>query len=547
MSSRTMAGLMLALVAGCGGASSSTDDQEDAALTAAVTPDWRPAVRSYDGSGNNVAHPTWGAAAQPFQRNTTNGYGDGVSTPGGAGRPNPRAISNAVVAQTALAPNRAHISDLVWQWGQFIDHDLTFTPGAVPAEPLNIPVPTGDALFDPNGTGTQVISLTRSEHVMVNGHREQMNHNTAFVDASMIYGSDAIRAASLRANDGTGMLLTSAGNLLPFNTFGLINLGPGGAMAPNDKTMFIGGDVRVNEQVGLTAMHTLWLREHNRLAKQLGKQNPSWSDEQRYQAARALVIAEVQKITFKDFVPLLFGSLKTYQGYDSTVNPTLENLFAAAMYRVGHTLLSPSLALLGPKNVPISAAGMSLRDAFFTPDQFIAGGMLEPLLRGQAHQVAQEVDNMIVDPVRSFLFGMPGQGGLDLAALNIQRGREQGLPSYSQARANFGLARPQSFEDVSSDPDVQARLASVYASVDDIDPWVGALCEDHVDGALVGELISTVVRAQFSHLRDGDRYYYETSLPSSLVSWANSRTLSAVIRDNTAIGSELQANAFQAP
>jgi hypothetical protein len=363
----------------------------------------------------------------------------------------------------------------------------------------------------------------------------------------MVYGSDAARAAALRANDGTGRLKTSAGNLLPFNRFGLLNVGAGGRPAPGDATLFVGGDIRVNEQVGLIAMHTLWMREHNRLAARIGAREPRLGDEERYQAARALVIAEIEKITYRDFLPVLVGHLRPYRGYDARVNPGIENLFATAIYRVGHTLLSPELQVIAPDGTPLVPGGLSLRDAFFIPDQFIRAGLMEPLIRGQAHQVAQEIDNMVVEPVRSFLFGDPGQGGLDLPALNIQRAREHGLPGYAQARADFRLARPRAFADVTSDPEVQERLASVYDSVEDIDPWVGAICEDHVDGALVGELIATVVRDQFERLRDGDRFWYERSLPRELVEWVEGRTLSDVIRDNTGIGRELQGNAFYAP
>ena len=504
--------------------------------------------RTADGSGNNLAHPDWGSANQPFLRHTTLGYGDGVGTMGGSQRPNPRDISNAVNAQIRLVPNRAHVSDLIWQWGQFLDHDITLIGNADPAEHVDIPIPAGEPLFDPAGTGTQVLPLLRSEHMtMPDGHREQMNHNTAFVDASMVYGSNDVRAAALRANDGTGHLRSSEGNLLPFNDKGQDNAGPGGGNAPGNTTLFLGGDVRVNEQVGLTAMQTLWMREHNRLADRISAREPWLTDDQIYQGARELVIAEIEKITYRDFLPILVGRLTPYRGYDETVNPGIENLFAAALYRVGHTLLSPQLLVLAPDGTPIIEGGLSLRDAFFTPDQFIRGGLMEPLLRGQATQVAQEVDCMVVDPVRNFLFGKPGQGGLDLPSINIQRGREHGLPGYAQARLDMGLSPATSFADISSDPEVQQRLASVYASVDDVDPWVGAISEDHVEGALVGELIATVVRDQFQRLRDGDRFYYENALPRHLVRWVNHRTLSKVIRDNTGIGSELQRNAFFAP
>ena len=81
-------------------------------------------------------------------------------------------------------------------------------------------------------------------------------------------------------------------------------------------------------------------------------------------------------------------------------------------------------------------------------------------------------------------------GGLDLAAINIQRGRDHGLPDYNQARVDFGLAPVAVFSDITSDAAMQAELQSLYGSVNDVDVWIGALAEDHLPGAIVGELLT---------------------------------------------------------
>ena len=190
-------------------------------------------------------------------------YQDGISEPAGAGRPSAREISNGVAAQTRSIPNVAKATDFVWQWGQFIDHDIDLTEGTEEPEPFNIPVPEGDPFFDPNSTGTQTISLNRSAFDPSTGTdpgnpRQQINQITAFLDGSMVSGSDELRARALRTNDGTGRLKMSRKRLLPFNTEGLPNAG-----GP-DPSLFLAGDVRVNEQSGLTALHTLFVREHNR-------------------------------------------------------------------------------------------------------------------------------------------------------------------------------------------------------------------------------------------------------------------------------------------
>lgn len=498
-------------------------------------------LRTIDGSGNNRANADWGRAGQAFLRRTTVDYEDGKSAPAGGNRPSPREISNAVAAAEGSRPNQRGASDFLWQWGQFLDHDLDLTASANPAEPLDIEIPLGDPQFDPARTGRATMALNRSAYRDVNGVRQQVNGLTAYIDASQVYGSDAERARALRTLDGTGRMKTSAGNLLPFNTEGLANFPPG-------DTVFVAGDVRANEQVALTAVQTLFLREHNFWADDARRQHPDWSDEQIYQHARAIVGAEMQAITYREFLPVLLGpnALRPYRGYLPRVNAGVENAFATAAYRLGHSLLSPSLLRLGPNRQPISQGNLPLASAFFNQQALTSVG-IEPYLRGLATQRAQELDNQLVDAVRNFLFGPPGAGGFDLASLNIQRGRDHGLPGYNQLRADLGLRRAEGFDDVSSNPSVQARLASVYTSVDDVDAWVGGLAEDHVPGAMVGETFFTVLRDQFERLRDGDRFWYESYLPPDLLRLVRGQTLAQIIRRNTTIRGEIQDNVFVAP
>src|SRR5262249_36049398 len=121
--------------------------------------------RSIDGTNNNLINPTLGSANTPFLRTTTNAYGDGLDTPAGVGQKATRDISNLVDAQTSdvliLRPETAYW----WAWGQFIDHDMTLTPIAVPAENFGIPVPACDPQFDPSCTGTATIAFSRSAFI----------------------------------------------------------------------------------------------------------------------------------------------------------------------------------------------------------------------------------------------------------------------------------------------------------------------------------------------------------------------------------------------
>lgn len=501
--------------------------------------------RSIDGTGNHEVHFDLGAANTPLHRVMPADYGDGVQSMAGAGRPSPREVSNALCADSVLGANLLGASDFLWQWGQFVDHDIDLTEGKTPAEAAPVAVPIGDPFFDPAATGLMTIDLDRSDYHPGTGNdpaypRQQMNAITHFIDASNVYGSDDVRAAALRTNDGTGRLLVSAGDLLPFNTAGLPNAGGPGP------ELILAGDVRANEQVALTAMHTLFVREHNRFAAEIATNDPALTGEEVYQEARRIVGALMQVITFNEFLPALLGpnAMHPYPGYQWQNAPVILNEFSTAAYRFGHSALSPTLLRLDASLNPIPEGNLPLRDAFFRPDRLVDEGGIEPILRGLANQACAPIDPELVDDVRNFLFGPPGAGGFDLASLNIQRGRDHGLPSYNNARQFAWLGKKGSFSEISSDPAIGAGLASVYADVDDIDLWVGILAEDPVNGGHVGELASWLIKRQFEALRGGDRYWYQATLSPQEIADLESTTLADVIRRNTSIGAEIGDDVF---
>jgi peroxidase len=453
-------------------------------------------LRSIDGSGNNARDPAMGAALTPLLRLMPPDYADRVSEMAGSDRPGPREISQVVSAQTEHVDNPQGLSDFIWQWGQFLDHDLDLIDGVAPPEPAPIEVPVGDPSFDPEMTGTAEIPFNRSNYDKKSGKnrnkpREQLNEITAWIDASNVYGSDPARAAGLRTSDGTGRLRTSEGDLLPFNLAGLPNAGG------NVPQLFLAGDVRANEQVGLTAMHTLFVREHNRLADLIAAADPGASGDEIYQEARRIVGAQMQAITYSEFLPALLGpdALEPYQGYDPAVDARLANVFAAAAYRFGHSALSPMLLRLDAQGMEIDAGHLRLRDAFFAPGRIIHEGGIDPLLR--------------------------------------------------DAREALGLARAASFADVSSDPEIQTRLAAVYSHPDTIDLWIGGLAEDAWRDAQVGQLFFTIIKEQFEALRDGDRFWYELTPSDAELFELQQTRLSDIIRRNTEIEDEIPDDVFR--
>ena len=502
--------------------------------------------RSIDGYGNNIDQPDWGSSEIPFFRLYPADYSDGLSHPAGDNRKSARDISNIIATQTESILNSKGASDMLWQWGQFLDHDITEVPAHDPEEAFNISVPQGDPSFDPTGTGTQEIPLSRSFYAGEEGldERQQINIISSFIDASNVYGSDEERAHALRTNDGTGMLKVTEsehGDLLPYNTDGIDNAGG------TSDTLFIAGDVRANEQVGLTAMHTLFVREHNYWAERIGKKDSEASGEEIYQQARRIVAAEMQAITYNEFLPVLLGkkAIPKYNGYRDDVRPDLSNTFSTAVYRFGHSLLSPTLLRLDEYGEEITAGHLSLADAFFQPSHTAEEG-IEVTLRGLVSQQCQELDELVISEVRDFLFGPPGAGGLDLVALNIQRGRDHGINDYNSVREIITGSPVADLSEISEDTTITAKLESAYEDINDMDLWIVGLSEDpHPRSkSMLGALLHDITVDQFVRLRDGDRFFYKNDLPPKLVRLVEKQTLATIIRRNTTIEEEIQDNVF---
>lgn len=481
-------------------------------------------VRSIDGSGNNLANDQWGATGSELLRVAETPYHSGAYYPGnGSGEtfyggpnsntlpPNPREISNTLCdAHGRSTPSRRRLSNMLWQWGQFLDHDITLV------DTSSSPDDFAPIMMSPSDPMAPMIPFQRSAAVAGTGTsaanpRQQENSITSYIDASNVYGSDPVRQSALRDSGNGGRMKTSVGDMLPFNTAGLPNAG---SLEP---TYFLAGDVRANEQSGLTSMHTLFVREHNRLAGLLADDNPAWNDEQLYQTSRKIVGAELQAITYGEFLPALLGkrntrSLSPYRyDYDEAINPGITNEFSSSLYRFGHSMLPEEMIMA---RMPGSEADtLPMKDAFFNPDFIASDGTgdthhMDQILLGLTTTIAEEIDTKITDGVRNFLFGDPGSGGMDLAALNIQRGRDHGMPSYNEMRLAYGLSPAQSFADITRNRKVQRKLERLFGTVHDIDSWVGGLAEDHIRGGSVGELIYTAVMDQFTALRDGDRFFY---------------------------------------
>ena len=451
--------------------------------------------RSIDGTGNNLAHPTWGSAGSNFARVARAAYVDGISVPDIFGRPNPQAVSNAVFRQMEPVPSARRLSGYVFAFGQLITHDIQQTVSGS-TESIEFRIPAGDDIFPPGAR----VSLTRSIFDPATGTdrenpREQVNFATSFLDGSAIYGADELTASVLRggpANPGARLRTSNdingdGQNLLPRDAFG-----------PVPSALFVAGDDRANENIVLTCMHTLFMREHNRLVDELMLKHPTWTAEELYQRARKIVGAELQSITYNEFLPALLGASAPgpLAEYDPTVEPAALNEFAAVFLRVGHTMLTDEFKRVQNDGQPSADGPVFLEEAFVAPTLLTTSTDLDEFLKGLSVTVQEETDLGLVFGIRVALLG----------AIDIQRARDHGIPDYNSLREAYGLTRVSSFAEITSDEDSQQALAGVYGDVESINPIVGAFAEDHLPGASIGPLMAAGFRAQFTRLRDGDRF-----------------------------------------
>lgn len=479
--------------------------------------------RTLGGSCTNLGNPQSGAAGT-----AQFSYVRGSSSvdPNGANRPSPRLVSNIVSEQPdSNIPNRRGITLFFVFFGQFLDHDLVLTPVNT-SEPFNIPIPPGDPIFanltptfrrrgerEGEGSGSAYgggsvssaaaeLSFSRSIRAQTTtfnpDQRRPVNALSSPIDLSVVYGTEEERFEKLHLSGSCKMRMIS-GKYLPFNLARAEN-------EPSDAPrFFLAGDVRANENPALTSIHTVFVREHNKLCDELEKDFPGETPANLFELARKVNIFQMQKIVYEEFLPAITGRSLTLGRYNSAVEPSVSDIFSTAAFRLGHTMVGDTLPTGSPSRPVLTARDMFFRDAFTFLDISRPG----LYLHAASKTIAQEVDVKVVNALRNFLFSNVDElSGIDLIALNLQRGRDHALPSYNTVRDIFGMPKLTRFSDVTSDVSLQFRLRRTYGSVDNMDLWVALLAEDHVRGASMGETMLQVWEAEFKRLAEGDRFFY---------------------------------------
>lgn len=545
--------------------------------------------RTITGHCNNKRSIALGASNHAFARWLPAEYEDGFSRPYGwtpgvkrNGFPVPlaRAVSNAIVRfpNEQLTPDQER-SLIFMQWGQFLDHDLDFTPEPAarssfvtgincetscvqqpPCFPLKIP-PNDPRIRNQR----DCIPFFRSCPACTGGNitaRNQINALTSFVDGSVVYGSEDCVALRVRnLTNELGLLAVNTAfrdngrELLPFDT-----LHDDPCLLTNRSVRipcFLAGDTRSSEMPELTSMHTLFVREHNRLARRLKRLNPRWNGERLYQEARKIVGAMIQIITYRDYLPLVLGPramnkyLPRYRNYNESVDPRIANVFTNA-FRYGHTLIQPFMFRLDNRYQPTrSNPRVPLSQVFFATWRVVLDGGIDPILRGLMATPAKlnRQNQIVVDEIRERLFLQVMRIGLDLPALNMQRSRDHGLPGYNAWRRFCGLPVPQTVGElgtVMKNLDMARKLMQQYGTPNNIDIWMGGVAEPLEKNGRVGPLLACLIGTQFQRLRDGDRFWWQNNgVFSTRQKQALAKiSLPRIICDNTGITTVSKNNIF---
>ncbi|CAG9857400.1 unnamed protein product [Phyllotreta striolata] len=473
--------------------------------------------RSSDGSCNHVEAAARGESHTAFSRLTRPNYKDSIETPKRsvtkASMPSARKISNALVNYESSPHD--YLTAMFPAWGMFVEHDLArfassvmvhfndsfrccdelgfnLAPRYTHAQCMPVQVPQDDRYY--SNIRLECMSYVRSMAAIRGdcslGHLEQQNLATHYLDGSQLYGTHASKSTDLRRRRDGRLESESIEGVGEFP----------GAMERcpiEDGVCFESGDPRVNFLPQSAVLYAIWLREHNRLAAELAELNRHWDDERLYQEARRIVVAEMQRITYEEWLPHLLDAEKmkeidSIDTYDESIDPSVSNEFAAAAVRALYSMIGSQEALRDDYNNPKMAV-----------ERF--DGVVEEMARRSADNIDLNYSEDLIDQLFS-----NGDFGYDLVSLDVQRGRDNGLPGYNAYRELCGLKKAQNFDDLTDViPESEALILSrVYQHVDDIDLLIGGLCERPAGDSLAGPTLSCILGDQFGRTKRGDRYFY---------------------------------------
>ncbi|XP_040348511.1 LOW QUALITY PROTEIN: dual oxidase 1 [Herpailurus yagouaroundi] len=494
-------------------------------------------VQRFDGWYNNLMEHRWGSKGSRLQRLVPASYADGVYQPLREPHlPNPRDLSNTAMRGPAGQASLRNRTVLGVFFGYHVLSDLVSveTPGC-PAEFLNIHIPPGDPVFDPDQRGDVVLPFQRSRWDPETGQspsnpRDLTNEVTGWLDGSAIYGSSHSWSDALRSFSG-GQLASGPDPAFPRNAQSplLMWTPPDPATGQRGpRGLYAFGAERGNRDPFLQALGLLWFRYHNVWAQRLAREHPRWGDEELFQHARKRVIATYQNIALYEWLPsFLQKTPAKYAGYSPFLDPNISPEFLAASEQFFSTMVPPGVYMRAnvstrwAQDLDYGVEGalvLNLQPHILSPfpkhPNLQRAEDVDALLLGMASQIAEQEDHVVVEDVLDFWPGSLKFSRTDYLASCLQRGRDLGLPSYTKARTALGLPPITRWQDINpalsqTNHTVLEATAALYnQDLSRLELLPGGLLESHGDP---GPLFSAIVLNQFVRLRDGDRYWFENT------------------------------------
>ncbi|XKL60530.1 hypothetical protein PGB90_007587 [Kerria lacca] len=546
--------------------------------------------RSVDGSCNNLRIPAWGKSNTAYKRIVPSEYNDGLyllrsrSSINGKELPSARFISSSIT-EFKRAPDMKKTQAMAI-WGLFIGYDMAHTPASnmvnikVPitcctsdGRPLPprynhiscapITIPHTDSFYNKffQTCMNYVRSLPAMKLDCTLGSTEQMNQASHFLDGSVIYGSTEKKMKSLRIMRG-GRLNTILKNGKEYPPSANPNEIP--CYFTNMSEFYYAGDVRINSQPQLSVLHTVFVREHNRISDHLARINSHWDDERLFKESKKIVVAEIQHITYMQWLPRILGKkyikilgLNGLQNslddtYNENTDPTISNAFATGGLPFINSMIDGFIRLY-MEDREVSDV-KELKEHFVKTTQSNKKNYIDPIIRGLATQNCQKIDNKFTDALIHYWYTSSGDYGMDLFSLDIQRGRDHGIPTYITFRKYCNLSEVTSFKDLRGiiPLTIINRLESVYKKIDDVDLIVGVISELPVKDAMVGPTLQCIIGEQFIRSKIGDRFFYDNQKQSGAFTNAQLKqiqksNLARIFCDNSNNITKMQKDIFLVP
>ncbi len=520
-------------------------------------PAWAKTARTPDGSWNALEEPMAGAAGTRFGFNT-----DPTKTPAEPLArmltPNPRLVSRELLTRKDGFKAIPFLNLTAASWIQFMNHDwVSYGDPDVNAEPYRIPLAEEDPARRVLHQTHMLVRPTQQDPSRRSGESTptHVNEVTSWWDASQIYGSDAKTVEALRSHKSGKLTVDPKTGNLPVLADGVEHTG-----------------FRRNWWVGLSMLHTLFVKEHNAICDMLAARYPKLDDQRLFDTARLINAAQLAKIHTVEWTPAVLPNAALNAAMNANWYGFLTNVLRPKKTR--KTLAEINIAdpvaggLVGNvtdnHGVPYSLSREFVsvyRLHSLLPDTiavYSVGGGDEPnktfslaeLRQAAAHRVTgqfamhdlfysfgrQSAGQLVLNNYPTTLqnLSIPGAGFYDLAAVDVLRDRERGTPRYNQFRRLFGLKPLNGFEELSDDPNAIRALRNVYASIEDVDLLVGNLAETHrPKGFGFGETLFEVFILNASRRLQADRFftdaYREEVYTAEGLSWIDDASLRTVL------------------